>query len=240
MNRAIISGLIGLALLPCPALAKDAPQDLGGSEIIVTGSRRDADGFNASQPAIGLRRRADFAIQEVTIIGDTRDPTTRHDEMFRMLREAITLAQARGVELATGDTVVEPLTLANYRNLTLVRDSRPDSEKVSFLVKASLGGTTDAKAALDRIDAFVKAVPAVGRALIDRSDDLTLSVVKPDQYRGAIVDLVAADARAMAARFGPDYAVEARGVERPVEWSRAGLTDVVLYIPYQIAVVPKR
>jgi hypothetical protein len=235
MRRALFSAL--LILLPTPGLAQES---LGQGEIIVTAQRRQSDGFDASMPAVGLRRRADFAIQEVTITGDTRDATARHDEMYRMIRGAIELAQKRGVQLATGDTVVEPLTLENYRNLTLTRDNRPDSEKVSFLVKTALTDGSDAKAALDRIDAYVKAVPAVGRALIERSDDLTLSVVKPDQYREQIVTLVAADAKAMAQHFGVDYAVEARGVERPVEWSRAGLTDVFLYIPYQITVVPKR
>jgi hypothetical protein len=235
MRRALVAGF--LMLLPTPVLAQES---LGQGEIIVTAQRRQSDGFDASMPAVGLRRRADFAIQEVTITGDTRDATTRHDEMYRMIRGAIEMAAKRGVQLATGDTVVEALTLDNYRNLTLTKDSRPDSEKVSFLVKAPLTEGGDAKAALDRIDAFVKAVPAVGRALMERSDDLTLSVVKPDQYRAQIVALVAADAKAMAQHFGADYAVEARGVERPVEWSRAGLTDVFLYIPYQITVVPKR
>lgn len=230
-----------LALLPLPVLAQDrTAAELGQQDIIVTASRREADGFDASQPAIGLRRRADFAIQELTITGDTRDEAKRHAEMFDMLRAAITQASRNGVQLATGDTVVEPLTIDNYRDLTLKKDSRPDAEKLQFLVKAPLGVGSDAKAALDRIDAFVKAVPTVGRALMEKSDDLTLSIVAPDQYRPQIVQAVADDARAMAARFGPDYAVEARGIERPVEWTRAGLTDVLLYIPYQLTIVPKR
>ncbi|MDB5722627.1 MAG: TonB-dependent receptor, partial [Alphaproteobacteria bacterium] len=96
------------------------------------------------------------------------------------------------------------------------------------------------KAALDRIEAFIKSVPTVGRAEMRRKGDLTLSIVSPDQYRGQIVDLVAADARAMAARVGPDYAVEAKGLDRPVDWSRASLTEVFLYVPYSYSVVPVR
>lgn len=235
-SRLMLSLAFALAI-PLPAEAQNG--DIGGDEVIVTAMRREADGFEASQPAIGLRRRADFAIQEVTIAGDTRDETKRHAEIYDMVRAAITQAGKSNVQLATGETVVEPLTLANYRDLTLKKDSRPDSERLSFLVKVPLGAGADAKAALDRIDAFVKAVPPVGRAQLERSDDLTLSVVAPDQYRPQIVGLVAEDARQMAARFGADYSVEARGIERPVEWSRAGLTDVLLYIPYQLTVVPK-
>lgn len=230
-----------LAMLPLPALAQErSAAVLGQQDIIVTANRREADGFDTNQPAVGLRRRADFAIQELTITGDTRDEAKRHFEMFDLLRIAITYAARNGVQLATGDTVVEPLTIDNYRDLTLKKDSRPDAEKLQLLVKAPLDTGTDAKVALDRIDAFVKEVPTVGRALIEKSDDLTLSIVAPDQYRPQIVQAVADDARAMAACFGTDYAVEARGIERPVEWTRAGLTDVLLYIPYQLTVVPKR
>ena len=109
---------------------------------------------------------------------------------------------------------------------------------MSFLIKTRLQSGTDAKAALDRLAAFIKAAPTSGRALMEASGDLTLSVVKPDQYRDAIVDLIAADAQKLAARFGQGYGVEARGVDRPVEWSRSGLTEVFLYVPYQLTVVP--
>ena len=81
-----------------------------------------------------------------------------------MVHNAIELAQRSGVELATGDFIVEPLTLANYRNLSMNNDGRPDTDRVTFLVKTRLGADTDAATALQRIDRFVTAVPAAGRA----------------------------------------------------------------------------
>ena len=225
-----------------PALAQEIEADAqsaGASEIIVTAARREINGYDDRVPVVGMRRRADFALLQVTVSGDTRDPATRHREMYAMIRGAIQLADRRSIQLATGNTVVEPLTLANYEQLNFVKDSRPDAERVSFFIKAPLTDV-DAKTAVARMDGFVKAVPTVGRALIEADDDLTLSVVRPDQYRDQIVGLVAADARATAAKFGPDYAVEARGIDRQVEWARAGLTDVFLYVPYQLSVVPRR
>ncbi|MDB5693667.1 MAG: TonB-dependent receptor [Alphaproteobacteria bacterium] len=233
--------IVGLSLLlligATPALA----QDLTGSEIVVTGTRKAADNYDASIPAIGLRRVADYAIQEVNVVGDTREAPRRRDEIFQMIRGAIALAaKSSGIELATGELVVEPLTLDNYRNLPLQSDGRPDTDRTSFMVKTRLGANGDAKAALDRISAFIKAVPTVGRAEMRPTGDLTLSIVAPDQYRGRIVDLVAADAHATAAKLGPDYAVEAKGLDRPVEWSRASLTEVFLYVPYSYTIVPLR
>lgn len=233
----LVLGLSAALLVSAPALA----QGVGGDEVIVTAKRRDADDYDASIPAIGLRRTADFAIQQVVVSGDTRDPDKRHEEIYETVRVAIALAAKRGgIELATGEMVVEPLTLANYRNLTLKNDGRPDSDRATFLIKTRLAGTVDAKGALDRISAFIKAVPPVGRAELKSDDDLTLSVVGPDQYRSQIIDLISADARSTAQKLGPEYAVEAKGLDRPVEWSRASLTEVFLYVPYSYTIVPKR
>ncbi len=235
--------IICLALLlgaSTPALAQDAnSQDFANREVVVSANRRQFGNYE-QMPLVGLRRTADFAVQYVSIAGDTRDQAKRRDEIFAMVRGAIDLAARRGVDLATGQIVVEALTLDNYRNLPLLNDGRPDSERVSFIVKTRLAEAGDAKAALERIEAFIKAVPPVGRAEMRQEGSLTLSVVGPDKYRGQIVDLVSADAKATAARLGPDYAVEARGLDRPVEWARATLTEVFLYVPYSYTVVPTR
>ena len=136
--------------------------------------------------------------------------------------------------------MVEPLTLDNYRNLGLSNDNRPDTDRTSFLVKVRLGSGVDGVAARDRIKRFIKAVPPVGRAEIrGSSDDLTLSIVGPDKFRAEILDIVTTDAKAIANRLGPDYGVEIKGLDRPVEWTRAGLTDVFLYLPYNMVVRPK-
>jgi hypothetical protein len=234
MKMAFLAAVTLWAAFPVEALA----QDEGLSEVIVTARRREADDYSAEQPAIGLRRTADFAVQEVTISGDTRAPDQRADEIYAMLANAIAAAPKSGVQLAFGERTVQAVTLKNFRDLSLVRDSRPDSQKLTFLVKIPLGGT-DAAGAQSRINSFVKTVKPVGRALMETSEDLTLSIVAPDQYRGAVADAIATDAKTMAAKLGDGYGVEIEGLNRPVEWVRAGLSEVLLYIPYKLVVVPK-
>ncbi|MBO9711974.1 TonB-dependent receptor [Sphingomonas sp.] len=233
-HRIIIGAL---SLLPVPALA----QDLNDAEIVVTGARRQMDGFDESRPVVGLRRAADFAIVDVRIVGDTRDGDKRRAEILNTVKSAIELAAKSGIDLATAnDEIVEPLTLANYRNLPMSNDNRPDTNATSFLAKVRLGNGVDGAAARDRIRKFLKAIPLDGRAEVrGDEDDLTLSIVGPDKFRGEILDIIATDAKAIAARLGPDYGVEVRGLDRPVEWSRAGLTDVFLYVPYNMVVRPK-
>lgn len=227
-------------LFSCAASAQDEPPavSVGSQEIVVTGTRRSLEGYDAQTPSVGMKRVADFAIQPVVVTGDTREADLRHEEMYQTIRRAIELAGGHGVQLAFGEVVVEPLTLANYRDLTFGTDSRPDTNRVEILVKAPLTGA-DAKEATARIDRFLKAIRPIGRALVVSSDDLSLSVVAPDQYRPEIARIIAADAAAMAAKFGPDYAVEVRGLNRPVDWTRASLTEVFLYIPYELVIRPK-
>lgn len=227
--------LLMLMLAPAPALA----QDPGMAEVMVTGSRvTDRDEPGGGRPAIGLRRTADFAVMYVSIVGDTRETDRRREEILTMVRSAIDLAGRSGIELSTGDFILAPLTAANYRTLQMVNDGRPDTDRVTFLIKTRLSGEADGNAALQRLQQFIRSVPANGRAEIRPTGELTLSVVAPDQYRGQILDLIAADSRATALRFGPNYAVEASGLDRPVEWSRASPTEVILYVPYSIVVRP--
>lgn len=232
--------LLSVALFGSAASAQDEPAavSVGSQEIVVTGTRREVEGYDSSMPSVGLKRVADFAIQPVAVTGDTRDSVLRHEEMYQTIRRAIELAGSHGVQLAVGEIVVEPLTLANYRDLTFDADSRPDTNRVQILVKSSLSGA-DAREATARIERFIKAVRPVGRALVVHNGDLSLSVVAPDQYRAEIVRTIAADAAAMAAKFGPDYAVEVRGLNRPVDWTRASLTEVFLYVPYDLVIRPK-
>jgi hypothetical protein len=242
---AIVAGLIGV--IATPALAQD---DGGGSgEIIVTAMRRlnaDDDEDKAiklvTPPAAvqTLRRTADFAVQQVVIVSDTVGETAARAEVLAMTRKAIELSAGAGTLLATGELVVEPLTNGNYKELVFIDDDDEfDGELVKFLVKVPLASGIDAKAALARIEKFMKSVPAVGRAEIKPYSELTLSVVNPEQYRGAIIDLVAKDTAATSGRFGAGYGVEVTGLDRPVQWQRAGLTEVQLFLPSASTVRPR-
>lgn len=214
-------------------------QDLTSQEVVVTAKRAEQDDYQRDMPAVGLRKTADFLVQEVTIRGDTRDPKQRSAEIRQMLQRAVQMAGKYGVQLAFGDYILTPLTLQNVDEVTLTNDNRPDSQKLEFLIKSPLGAGDTGAAAQKRIEAFVDAVPEVGRAQMDESGDASLSIVGPDQYRAQIADKVMEDARALAAKMGSGYAVTIEGLNMPVLWTRAGASEVMLYIPYKLVVVPK-
>lgn len=227
-------------LMAAPLSAQDDPeQDLSGQEVVVTASRIEQDDYIRDMPAVGLRRAADFLVQEVVIRGDTRDQAQRRREIRAMLADAIRRADAAGVELAFGDFVLTRLTSANVEEITLSGDGRPDSEQVRFLVKARLAGTQTGEAAERQIARFVDAVPEVGRAQMDVVGDSTLSIVSPDNYRPQIAEEIGRDARAMAQRIGDGYAVQVEGLNMPVQWARSGPGEVLLFVPYRLTITPR-
>lgn len=225
---------LAIAVMATPLSA----QDLQTGEIIVTGSRIDQDDYSDMMPAVGLRRDADFLVQGVTIRGDTRDQEQREIEMRTMLRRAIEQSSQSNVELATGDYIVTRLTVENSDALELQNDRRPDSQRIDFLVKAPLAGSTIA-AAQASIRKFIETVPEVGRAQMDELGDPTVSVVGPDQYRNQIIARVADDAKRQANVLGDTYAVELTGLNMPVQWARSGPGEILLYIPYELKIVPR-
>lgn len=231
MLKFIIALGVSLAFLPLPTAAQ---------EIVVTGSRMRSSGPEETA-GIGIRRRADFAVQRVTVYGDARDKDARRKEILDTVRAAIQLGDKRGVQLAYGDGVIQPLTLANYADkLKLEKDDdRDDAEQVAFLIKTPLSDG-NALAAIDRLNAFIKAVPAVGRAVANADGEPGISIVDPSQYRSQILTAIATDANAAARQFGPDYAVEVDNLATPVRWVLASPTEVLLYIGHSLRVVPKR
>lgn len=232
-----VQALFSVALAAA-ALSPASAQDLARQEIVVTAQRIEQDDYSDYRPAVGLRREADFLVQEVAIRGDTRDEDQRGEEIRAMLADAVRRAGNAGVELAYGDYVLTPLTEDNISDVTLERDTRPDSQRVTFLVKARLAGAQTGEQAAQQIDRFIEAVPEVGRAQMDEWGDSTLSIVGPDSYRPQIAALIAEDARQMAGLLGDGYSVEITGLNMPVQWAAAGPGEVLLYIPYELKVVP--
>jgi hypothetical protein len=209
-------------------------------EIVVTGSRLRAEQSAAATANIGIRRRADFAVQRVSVYGDAREKDARRREILQTVRNAIELGARRQILIAYGQTTIEPLTLANYADKLkfAVDEDRADAERVTFTIKTPLTDGSTA-AAFERLAAFAKAVPTVGRAVVEADDEPGVSIVDPGRYRREIIAAIAADATAAAGAFGPGYAAEVADLARPVRWALVSPTEVLLYIDHGLKVVPK-
>lgn len=229
-----LAAMLVTAAAPLAAQSSNAG-DLG--EVVVTANRMSQPYYIQERPVIGLRRQADSAVQRVMISSDSRDEATRKREIQAMLLGALDRASAAGIELVTGNFELTAVTRANYQELVFYNAGRPDTSKIDLMVKAKLAGSTGPAQA--RIDGYVKGVPANGRALMEKVGGLSLTIVNPDQYRDAIVTLIAESANHYAAMFGPGYAVSVSGIDGQIAWSQVSGTEVFLYIPYRYSIVPK-
>jgi hypothetical protein len=213
-------------------------QDTGGlGEVVVSANRNNIRYFQQERPVVGLRRQADGAVIAVSISSDSRDAETRRKEIHAVLLAALGRAGAAGVELVSGGYQLEPVTRANYAELPLQWGNRADTSKVDLLVKTRLAGS--AAAAEKQLTDFIKAVPRSDRGVIDKTGNLTLTIVEPDQYRDEVIKLVAAEATRNAAIFGPEYRCNISGIDSQLSWTQVSSTDVFLYLPYRYTIYPR-
>jgi hypothetical protein len=212
------------------------PQGLG--EVMVTANRMGAPYAQQDRPLVGLRRTADAAVMPLVITSDNRDAEARKQEIYAVLLAAMEQAASSGFDIVSGAFRLEPVSRQNYQSLPLHPAGRVDTTQVRVLVKTRLAGT--AAETETRLQRFIGSLRGSGRATAEYGGPSTLTVVDPDQYRDAIVILVAEDAKHTAGLFGPDFTVTITGIDGQVAWSQISGTEVFLYIPYRYTVVPKQ
>lgn len=242
MPKLLWIALAAAVVLAAPAMAQDETEI---NEIVVTGSRISrgyADMAPTVVPVVTVARRADNLIVSVWAVNDTRDAAGRRDELIRTLRSMARAAasqpdialsiQVDGQLIAFNEDMVSSLTLG-------VDDDRSDTSTASLIVKTPIrpGDTLDTASA--RIVQFVARIEKAGRSLVNINGGWQLSIVNPAQYRPAVLDAIAADARATSARFGSGYAVEVQGMANTLTWVQSGPLDLSLFIPYQMSITPR-
>jgi hypothetical protein len=225
--------IVAIALSPARAQVSGSPEN---NDYLAGADARNSS-QNANRPVIGLNRKADFIAVLVSFSSDSRDALVRRDEIHTMLVAALDLATGSGLELVTGTPNLMPVTKANYQAISFQWAGREDTSKADVFIKVPL--TTTAVEVDKRIDAFIKALPRKGRGLIEKSLGRQLAIRNPEQYRSAIIALVAEDVQRNAAVFGPDYRGSIDGLDKPVLWTQSNDTEVFLYLPYSYRIIAK-
>ncbi len=223
-------------VLGCLAASLTAPVSAEIIEEIVVSASRVQD----SPPGQRLLRRGDNLLLRVLITNDAREEDQRESEIHATLLAAIKqAARNRNVELSlvTDSGFVIPLSASNHR-VQLASGVRPDTSQTNFRVKAAIPDNADGEALVASLKRFVAELTMTGRTLVEVDTDVEVSIVNPEQYRGAILDLFAADVRAVKAALGDDYRVVVTGLDQPVRWARQGSLNVSVFIPYEYIVVP--
>lgn len=230
---AAAAALGAMAVLTMPACAQEMMET-----VVVTGARAE---LSESAPHITLIRRADHVITTISVLCDTREFLGRREEMRQTLRTI--LRQAEGdatISLSVEKNDVLRDFKAELIDDVIRSDSRPDTSRASIIVKTPITAGDTFDAATARISAFVKRIPRIGRSETVNDANWELTIVGPQQYHTAVVGKIAANAKEITAMFGPDYGVTIEGLQRPLQWYRAGQLDLALYVPYTMTLVPRR
>jgi hypothetical protein len=230
-----------LALLFGTTFAAPLLAQAGLEEIVVTGSRID-NNDNDEIPVIGLRRRGDYLVQLYNIVGDTREPAKRREEVYETLLNVVSAAEGNeDIRISVGDGELRAVTKTNYRAIPLGGSfgGRNDTSFVAVYVKHRLAlDGSNAKQAVTAIESFAKKLKPVGRSEILPAGDTQISIINPQQYRYEILKAVADDAKRVASLFGPNYGIDLNSFTRPVEWLGETPTEVFMYIRYGAAISP--
>lgn len=230
MKRVLLL-LVGL----CAGVAQ--AQDQNFEEIVVTGSLRES----AKIPGTSLKRPGDYILLAVVVRNDSRDAETRKVEIYDTLRAVIAAANKdQSIELSViGDnSLVLPLRL-DSATLMLSRDKLPDTSMATISVKTRIPAKVGNSSALvAKLKDFVSGIKPIGRTLIDKDGDVEISIVNPAQYRDRVIELFAEDVKKVTSALGKDYKVIAHGIDAPIQWVRAGMLEVALFVPYGYDVLP--
>ena len=203
-------------------------------EVVVTGARISGDDYSAI-PAGVLQRRADFLVQRIRLTNDTRVEEARIRELHQTIRDMVgDAAKKPGIALSYGDEFLIPISASATEVVLSAGGKRPDTSSASIYVKMALAEKDNVPAAIANLTAFIKKARISGRTEIEPEGDVGLSLVTPEKYRYDIIGKITEDARKLREAVGSKCRIQLSGLANRVSWQRSDVSELTLYIPYQI------
>lgn len=203
-------------------------------EVVVTGLR--ASDYS-EMPAITITKPADFLVQEIQLINDSRSPDLRRKEIIATIEGMLKRAASdRSVALSYGEGFLVPVSLTD-ESLQIIEDKkRADTSRVEIFVKVTLAAGDDTKAKIASLRKFIEKTQLAGRTEIDPLGDVGLSIVGPEKYRYEILARIAAENARLTKAIGSKCEVKVSGLSGRVRWERTEVAELMLYIPYDVEI----
>ena len=204
-------------------------------EVVVTGSRIDVDYYG--MPAVTITRNADFLVQNIRLVNDSRSPDLRKQEIVDTISNLIRRSKSMpGMALSYGRGFLEPVDLDD-ESLQLLEDrQRVDTSYIDIYAKVALDAGRSSKQQIADLRRFISGAKKAGRTEILPLGDIGLSIVGPEQYRYQIIEKIAAENRKVGEAMNASCEVTIGGLEGRVMWERTGVSELTLYIPYGMEV----
>lgn len=204
-------------------------------EIVVTAQ---TSGDYYEMPAVTLKKKADFLVQKIQLINDSRSPQLRNSEIIGTIKGLITSSKSiDGIALSYGDGFLTPVNL-NDDSLQIIEDNkRNDTSHVNIFAKVALNGNLPAKKQILSLRKYIANADLVGRTEVIPNGDIGLSIIGPEQYRYEILKKIAAENNNIARALGGACKFTLSGLQNRVEWERSSVDELTLYIRYQSEIV---
>ena len=206
-------------------------------EFVVTGARVEF----YEMPAVTVAKQADFLVQNIRLINDSRAPELRREEIFGTIERMLVRAEReRGMALSYGTGFLEPIDLTSDA-LQLIEDrQRVDTSYVDIYAKVQFDPSRGAREQIAALRDFIADAERIGRTEIDALGDIGVSIVGPEQYRYEIIQQISAENRRLREALGNECQVAISGLEGRVQWDRTDVSELTLYIPYRVEVTDCR
>lgn len=204
-------------------------------EIVVTGSTGDVDYYE--MPSVTVTKTADFLVQSIRLVNDSRAPDLRRDEIVATIQNLLKRAGSMpGMALSYGEGFLEPINLDDD-SLQLIEDrQRVDTSFVDIYAKIAINPARPAKGQIADLREFVDGARKAGRTEILPLGDIALSIVGPEQYRYEIIRQIAEERSRISDALQADCDFTLKGLEGRVQWERTSVSELTLYIPYAVEI----
>lgn len=228
----------GIAVLMALLFSLAIPEKVSANEaetIVVTGSRIDW----YDSPAVILVKPADYLVQQVKLLNDSRDQKLREEELTKTVKGILRKANRNNsIELGVGKEIVYPITLEDLQ-LDFEKGERNDTSVVYLYIKTPISEKAKVEKLVTRIYDFIDDITVSGRTEVEKNGELVLSIVNPEKYRRELLVKIAEDINSTLIIFGDSYKAEIEGLSQALMWERASVSELRLYLEYNFVLVAK-
>lgn len=191
-------------------------------------------GFTQPNPAITLRKHADYITLRLRLVNDSRLSDLRLSEIRKTVRMALDKANAnkhivlqyeRGI-LSDKNFRVDPRNIGN------------DTADFNFYVAVALTEKDSADKLTDELITFAKSLDVDGRTLIEVGKP-GLSIKNAERFRMELIASIADDLSKVMATFEPDMQFSLGGLDQKLKVRALSVDEVEISLPYSFVIRSK-
>lgn len=204
-------------------------------EIVVTATRVEEN------PSLYYTRKGDNLLLQVDIESDAREYKERLEELNAVIKEFVVAAKSEpdiSLSFIGNGNSVRPLRPSLYEE-AIGSGGRPDTSVARIQVKTAIPDEVpDAFELSKKLLRFVEDFEETGRISITTDEEVTISVINPEQYRKYAIKVITDEVNAVTQALGPEYRVILGGLNQPMKSYRSGDLNLSFYLPYSYVVIP--